>query len=206
MKRFTSGIPLLLLFLFASCSQSSPSGPPVINNLGKANYHLVNQDSSKIDFTQDLKGEYTILGFIYTHCNYMCRLITGNMGKIQRELGDSTNVQFVEITFDPKRDTPSRLRKYMKSYKLDPRNFQILTGDSLTIARVMRQAHIKYFVNRRDTTQAGKPQYFFKHTNRIEILDKKGRVRYEYPGSVVPADKVIQDLKHLQSVNDDQQK
>jgi protein SCO1/2 len=205
MKQLLGGVSVLLLFLLAACSQSHTSGPPVIDDLGKANYHLINQDSAKVNFSQDFKGKYTILAFIYTHCPFMCPLITGNMGKIQRELGDTTNVQFVEITFDPKRDTPARLRKYMASYHLNMRNFQDLTGDSTTIARLMKQAHIKYFVNRRDTTKSGKPQYFFKHTNRIEILDKKGRVRYKYPGSVVPAQKVIQDLKHLQSINDDKQ-
>lgn len=199
MKRLFPAIFVIMCFVFAACSSSNQSGPPVINDLSQADYHLVNQDSAAVTFTQDLKGKYTVLGFIYTHCQYMCRLITANMGKIQQKLGKAPNVQFVEITFDPKRDTPAVLRKYMKSYKLKPDNFQILTGDSLTIAKLLDQAHIKYFVNKRDTTKAGVPQYFFKHTNRIEILDKKGRVRYKYPGSVVPAERVIQDLKKLQS-------
>jgi protein SCO1/2 len=197
-------ITIFAIAVLTGCSHSD-SSPPVVNDLSGADYHLVNQDSASVNFTQDLKGKYTILGFIYTHCMYMCRLITANMYKIQQELGKAPNVQYVEITFDPKRDTPSVLRKYMKSYKLDPDNFQILTGDSTKIARLMRQAKIKYFVSKRDTTPGGQPQYFIKHTNRIEILDKKGRVRYKYPGSVVPAEKVIQDLHHLQSLNGDKQ-
>src|SRR5699024_1134741 len=147
------GTSVILCTFFAACSQSNPPGPPVITNLSQANYHLINQDSASVNFSQDFKGKYTILGFIYTHCQYMCRLITANMGKIQHELGSAPNVQFVEVTFDPKRDTPARLRQYMKSYKLDQSNFQILTGDSSTIATLLRQAHIKYFVNKRDTTK-----------------------------------------------------
>lgn len=201
MKRFLLGISIVTCLFLAGCSQSKPPGPPVINDMSQAKYHLINQDSAAVTFTQDLKGKYTVLGFIYTHCQYMCRLITANMAKIQQKLDQASKVQFVEITFDPERDTPERLRHYMKSYKLDPTNFQILTGDSLTIAKVLDQMHVKYFINRRDTTKAGVPQYFFKHTNRIVILDKKGRVRYKYPGSVVPAQKVIHDLRKLQSIN-----
>lgn len=173
MKKNLIGISILALLLFVSCSQSNVPGPPVLNDLSEANYHLVNQDSAKVNFVQDLKGKYTILGFIYTHCQFMCRLITANMGKMQQLLGKAPNVQFVEITFDPKRDTPARLRHYMKAYKLNPRNFEILTGDSTTIARVMRQAHIKYFVNKRDTTKAGVPQYFSNIPTGLKFSIKK---------------------------------
>ncbi len=188
--------------MITGCSNGG-SGPPVINDLSNASYQLINQDSARVNFAQGLKGKYTILSFVYTHCPYMCRLITANMVSIQRKIGKAPDVQFVEITFDPKRDTPSRLRKYMHRYKVDTRNFNIFTGDSTTIDSVMKAANIKYFVNERDTTEAGKPQYFFKHTNRIEILDKKARVRFEYPGSAVSADTVIQNLNTLRSNQQD---
>jgi|GEM_PF-365564 len=176
---------------------SSQSGPPVINNLSKASYHLVNQDSSKVNFIQDFKGKYTVLGFVYTHCPFVCHLITANMGSIQRKLGSNPNVQFVEITFDPKRDTPSRLRKYMHQYKLNMSDYSMLTGDSTTIAKVMHDCNIKYYINRRDTTKSGKVQYYFKHTNRIDVLDKKGRVRFQYPGSKVSPSLVKKDLSKI---------
>jgi protein SCO1/2 len=195
-------LPLFALIaitvIMTGCSNVG-SSPPVINDLSNASYQLVNQDSTQVNFTKDLKGKYTVLTFVYTHCPYMCRLITANMVSIQRKLGNTPNVQFVEITFDPKRDTPSELRKYMHRYRVDTRNFTMFTGDSTTIDSVMKAADIKYFVNKRDTTKGGKPQYFFKHTNRIEVLDKKARVRFQYPGSAVSADTVIQDLNKLRS-------
>jgi protein SCO1/2 len=189
---------IIIAVIMGGCS-SGGSGPPVINDLSNASYELINQDSARVNFAKDLKGKYTVLSFVYTHCPYMCRLITANMVSIQRKLGKTPDVQFVEVTFDPRRDTPSRLRKYMHRYKVNTRNFMMFTGDSLTIDSVMKAANIKYFVNKRDTTEAGIPQYFFKHTNRIDVLDKKARVRFAYPGSAVSADTVVQDLNKLRS-------
>jgi protein SCO1/2 len=197
MKKILYGTAILFILSVANACSRSNGTPPIINNLSKTSFQLINQDSSKVNFTQSLKGKYTLLAFIYTHCPFMCPLITANMAKIQRKLGNRSNVQFVEITFDPKRDTPAHLKKYMGWYKINPRNFTMLTGDSSTIAAVMKAAHIRYFISKRDTTPTGKPQYFFKHTNRIDVLDRKARVRFRYPGSVVSADTVIKDLNRL---------
>lgn len=185
----TGGVFLLLL---AQCSS-----PKVVHDLSEASFTLVNQDSAAVNFPQDFKGEYVVAAFIYTHCPDVCRITTSNMKRISQKLKDAPKVNFVEITFDPKRDTPAVLRDYMTLYELEEPTFTMLTGDTSEVNALLKKLNIKTAVSYRDTTKSGKVKYYFKHTDRIIVMDKKGRVRYQYPGSLVPPKNVVEDLNKL---------
>jgi len=182
----------LLFALVTACSS-----PEVIHDLSDASFSVINQDSAAVNFPQDFKGDYVIAAFIYTHCPDICRITTANMKNISKQLEDTTNVEFVEITFDPKRDTPSALKKYMQTYKLNPTQFTMLTGEPVVIDSLMSQVGIQAAVSYVDTTQSGDVQYTMNHTDRILIMDPQGRVRFQYPGSMVPPKNVIEDLNKL---------
>ncbi len=182
----------VILLVFTSCDQ-----PPVIHNLSDASFHLVNQDSAAVNFPQDFKGNYVVAAFIYTHCPDICRITTANMSRINSMLNNKTNVHFVEITFDPERDTPSVLKSYMKTYGLDEEMFTMLTGKPAVVDSLLNKLNIKTAISYTDTSKTGKARYYFNHTDRILIIDKKGRVRFQYPGSLVPPENVIEDLNKL---------
>lgn len=192
-----SSLYLITLFtislLFASCQR----GPEVINDLSNTSFEVVNQDSNTVNFPQDYKGKYTIVGFIYTHCPDICPVISAKLSNINKKLEDNSDVQFVEITFDPKRDTPSVLKKYMQQFKHDKPHFTAITGDSATIDTLLSSMDIIAKIAADDDTQNKDGNYLINHTNRILIMDKQGRVRYEYPGSVVNEEHVIDDLNTL---------
>src|SRR5699024_1633091 len=150
-----------------------------------------------VNFPQDFKGDYVIAAFISTHCPDICRITTATMKNISKQLEDTTNVEFVEITSDPKRDTPSVIKKYMQTYKLNTTQFTMLTGEPVVIDSWMSQVGIQAAVSYIDTTQSGDVQYTMNHTDRILIMDPQGRVRFQYPGSMVPPKNVIEDLNKL---------
>ena len=49
--------------------------------------------------------------------------------KVQKEFNNPDDIQFLGITFDPKRDTPEVLKNYKGLFNLDD-NFDFLTADS----------------------------------------------------------------------------
>lgn len=183
---------LLLLLTLGSCDR-----PEVIHDLSDASFELVNQDSSAVNFTQDYKGKILVIGFIYTNCPDICPIISAKLSNISRQLENHEDVHFLEMSFDPKRDTPSVLKEYMRGFKLDPRQFTMLTGDSATVDSALGRMDIAARISYTRTTEDGRELYFMNHTNRILIMDKDGRVRFEYPGSVASEKIVIEDINKL---------
>ena len=82
---------------------------------------LTNQDGTSFRLG-DLKGKALLVTFIYTRCPMptFCPRLSGQFAKIHGDLSktpdDFTKTHLVTISFDPKYDTPSVLRKYGLAY------------------------------------------------------------------------------------------
>lgn len=188
---------LIFFFIFSFLFLSACDSPEVIRDLNDASYELSDQDNATVDFPQDFRGDFLVVGFVYTNCPDVCPLITANMVNIYNELPDNSDVHFVEITFDPERDTPSVLRQYAGNYRLDEDKFTLLTGQPQTVDSLLSKLDIEAEISYTKTTDEGKELYFMNHTNRILIMDKQGRVRMEYPGSAVTPEIIIEDIQLL---------
>lgn len=184
-----------LVTFIADCGNS----PEVIHDLSNANFQLVNQDSSTVNFPSKFEGKYVVAGFIYTHCPDICNITTANLKNIADKMEDTTNVKFLAITFDPKRDTPSVLNSYMQTFNLDENQFSMFTGDSTSVDSVLNALDIDAKISYVETNENGERTYRMNHTDRISVMDPQGRVRFEYPGSRVPPEHVIEDLNKLRN-------
>lgn len=190
---FTAILIVSAIGITTSCNSPSPK---VINDMSDASYQLLTQDSSKVSFPKDFEGTPTIAAYIYTSCQSVCPTITANMKNISEQLPADQKARFVLISFDPMRDTPSRLRDYRKKFELNPQQFTLLTGDSTTVYSLMDEIGINTDIIPADST--GKNMgYMFTHTNQINLYDSQGRIRGEYGGSMVPPKNVIEDLEKL---------
>lgn len=194
MKSINFLIGIFLAVLIAAIT--SCNSPDTIIDLRDQSYTLLNADSAEVNFPDDYEGKTTIISFIYTHCPDVCPVITANMKNIQNELADTSNIRFVEITFDPERDTPSVLAKYKDVYSLN-HQFSLLTGQPPVIDSLMTRLDIVAEKARIDSLQQDSSDYFMQHSNTIYIMDKQGRIRTEYPASLVPPENVIQDLQKI---------
>ncbi len=183
----------IILILVAACN----SGPDVIDDLGDKSFQLLNQDSVLVTFPDDYQGRFVVMGFVYTNCPDICPLITQNLIKIQKDLGYPDDVQFLGVTFDPERDTPSVLSKYKEVFKLD-KNFDFLTGSPEIISELMDSVRVRTQVSMSTTTEDGRELYFLNHSDKIMVLDKKSRLIIEYGGSMpaVP-NLIVEDFKAL---------
>lgn len=181
---------LSLLFLLSACQ----SGPEVVHDLSDQSFEVVDQDSVSVTFPGDFKGDFLVVGFIYTHCPDICPVISAKLGNVNNKISDVPDVHFLEISFDPRRDKPSVLKKYMQDFNLDEQRFTMLTGDSTTVDSLLSSMDIIAELAEGESLDEN---YMMNHTNRILIMDKEGRVRFEYPGSAVPEDHIIEDIEKL---------
>ncbi len=192
-----AGAALLLALLLIGCQE-----PQVIDDLSDTSFHLVNHDSTAVTFPDDFAGDVLVVGYIYTHCPDICPVITANMKQIRQALDAPDDVQFVTVTFDPRRDTPARLKSYRTSYNLDGTSWQFLTGDSTAINRFMDRMNIYHAPappapDVDSLTAIRNNSYLVTHTDQITLIDQQGRVRDLFNGSRTPSDVVVESINTL---------
>jgi protein SCO1/2 len=74
-------------------------------------------------------GRPVLIADFMTLCEDICPLITANTVQLARALqtgGEGRKVALLEITLDPTRDTPARLRAYQKLYGAAPADWTLL--------------------------------------------------------------------------------
>lgn len=169
----------------------------VIDDMNDASFELVNQDSVRVVFPEDFRGQYVVMGFVYTNCPDICPLITQNLIKIQKDLGYPSNVQFLGVSFDPLRDTPEILHRYKEVFKVDE-NVNFLTGEPKMVQSFMDSVRVRTQESMRTTTDSGKEIYFLNHSDKIMVMNPKGEIIIEYGGSIpsIPS-LIVQDLQSL---------
>ena len=193
-KKIFYDIVFLTIVALAGCSQK----PPVIHDLSKADYVLIDQDSSVVHFPKDYRGKTVVIGFIYTHCPDICPMTTNNIRLVENELIKENigDVTYVDISFDPERDTPSVLKEYADVRGINTDNFHFLTGNKDVTKSLLKQCNV-YAMPGDTTVIDGYTTYYFIHTDRISIMDKEGRIRAEYKGSTANREELIKDIKKI---------
>ncbi len=95
-----------------------------------------------------LKGKAVFVTFVYTHCPDVCPLIVSNLATAQRTLAESANhdVRFIAVTVDPRRDTPSVVRRFLAVRGATGR-VDYLLGTSAKLAPVWRAWHVSIRLN-----------------------------------------------------------
>lgn len=189
-------IPLLFLCtLTTGCADKFPENKII----GDQPYSLLNQDSDSVVFPNDFKGKIVVMSFIYTNCPDICPLTTHNMQSIQEQVKKTNikNVQFLELSFDPDRDTPSVLKEYGNIRNIDYSNFEFLTGKKSVVDTLLRHMNVVALQGDTTFTKSGTPVYFFTHTDRITLIDPKGKIRNEFRGSKTNIAEIINDIKTL---------
>lgn len=91
---------------------------------------LFTQANQKVRFYQDLiKDKIVIINFFYAHCEGICPLVTHNLVRVQKLLGDRVgrDIFMNSITLKPAEDTPEVLNEYAEMHGIKP-GWTLLTG------------------------------------------------------------------------------
>lgn len=197
MKKIILSIVFLsFLVILYSCGDSFPYR----DYLGYTKYHLIDQNGEEVVFPHDFEGNVVLMACVFTNCPDICPMTTHNLQLIQKRLTEEEiyGVKVVTISFDPRRDSPEVLKKYLKVREIDEENWSFLTGEKETVDSLIKE--LRFVAVSTDTTftESGKEVYFFAHTDKIMLVDKKNQLRNEYQGSILKDENIIiEDVKRL---------
>ncbi|MGH3151515.1 MAG: SCO family protein [Streptosporangiaceae bacterium] len=137
------------------------------------------------------RGHVVVLADFLTLCQETCPLTTGNLLVMERAVvaaGLGNRVRFAELTVDPGRDTPARLRAY-RTLIGAPANVLLLTGRPAVIERIWHYLGVWYQRVGENSPPGtdwltGRPlSYDVDHEDALLYLDAAGRVRFVIVGS-----------------------
>jgi protein SCO1 len=187
---------LLLLALFIlGCKEKLP----IIEDISNKTFVLIDQNNDSKEYPACSKGNITVVSYIFTNCPDICPLTTNNMRLIQEKVNKEKirGIKFVSISFDPLQDSPTTLRKFAEVRDLDLSNWTFFTGTKPTIDSLMKQIGIIAVIGDSTVFKSGKKIYYYVHTDRIQLMDKDGKIRKNYKGSSINTSEIVKDIKLL---------
>jgi len=193
----------LLLLFFVSISilfyNSCKENLPLDKDLTKKSYALLNQDSLEVSFPDVIKGNITVIGFIFTNCPDICPMTTHNMYLTEKKLREQNigDVKFIALSFDPERDKPSILKKFAEFRGIDFNNWILLTGEKIIIDDLLRRFDVRAIPADTTYSDDGEVSYSIMHTDRIALIDNKGFLKKNYTGSKLNIDELFNDIINL---------
>ena len=151
---------------------------------------LTNAHNELLRLSQ-LRGQYVLLTFGFTHCPDVCPMTLNDFLRIQAQLGqEADHTQFVFVSVDGVRDTPAALRDYFALREIE--NVIALTGSEEEV-RAFGAAFGLAFEISGETMAGG---YLVNHTAGSFLLDRDGRwiMRFQFG---VPPETVAAELRQL---------
>jgi protein SCO1/2 len=130
-------------------------------------------------FTDEaLRGNVTIVSFIFTRCDSICPITTMKMQGIQEKTFDAADsIKLLSISIDPTYDTPPRLAEYAKRYKADAARWRFVTGPLEKIRALVEKTFMQN-MQVEGVSPGGMPS--IAHNGYFALVDKHGHMRKSY--------------------------
>lgn len=131
----------------------------------------------KVLTKKDVEGKVLIANFMFTRCPSICPDMSTQLKRVQEEFKANPDVLILSHTVDPEYDTVQVLDEYAQAYGAKYGKWYMLTGPKPVLYEQAR-AGFKLPVPQGD----GGPDDFV-HSDKLVLLDKKGRIRGFYSGT-----------------------
>jgi protein SCO1/2 len=152
-------------------------GPAITHPSVAPDFTLRDQRGGAVRLSAE-RGKVVMITFLYTHCPDLCPLTAAHIDAALRRLGPRRNgVVALAVTIDPKGDTRSAVRAYVRSHRL-PAEFHYLTGSRTALERIWRLYNVT-------PVRPGGPDP--DHTLYILLLDRSGKTRVLFDALGKPA-------------------
>ena len=155
-------------------------------------FSLTDQNNERLT-SEDLRGQFVIYNFTYTHCPAPCYNMNETIQEVQSRLGeiqlDGVDVTFVTISIDPGRDTPEVLNQYANSLNANTTHWKFAsTPDKKNLKTIIGSGFETYYEDKGDGNFAIDPAFV--------LVDGWGIVRaeYRYSTEVSNADRILRHL------------
>lgn len=157
-------------------------------------FSLTDQNGRRVALT-DFRGKVAIVTFLYTNCTDVCPVLPQVLGRVDRLLTDAEKVKlaYIGISVDPKRDTPQRMKDFMREHGLSQARWSLLGGSVTQLTKVAGDYGV---VVRPD------PRLGFVHNTVFVLIDGEGRLRTEFHGLATPAGEIAKGARALMGPRD----
>ena len=148
-----------------------------IKKYHKINDFVLTNQNGELISQEFYQNKIYIADFFFTTCPDICPIMTENMGYLQSELKNQTDVLLVSFSVTPNVDSVDVLRSYADLKKVDDAKWNLFTGSKKEIYELAR----KSFLVAKNDGDGGK--YDMIHTENFVLVDKESRIRGFYDGT-----------------------
>ena len=168
---------------------------PVIDYV--AEHYLLGPSGRPESLLQLAKGEVAIVSFVYLSCGEACPLSTAMLHRLDGELAKSpdlsSGVVLVTVSFDPRRDTPEKMRALRAA--LAPRGrWRFLTAAN---EQALRPVLADFGQDAVRIVDAANAPDSLRHVLKVFVVDASGAIRQIYSTDFLDPRLVLADLRTL---------
>ena len=169
------------------CRQSVPTSAPTDKSL----YQLESIWTSDVGRAVNLgvlRGRPQVMALFFSHCEFACPILVHDMKRIEAALPLKLRdkVDFLLVSIDTERDTPSELLAYRARQELPLKNWTLLTGKPDDVRELAALLGVNYQKDSRGQ---------FSHSNVITVLNSEGEIVHQLVGLNQPVGEVVKALK-----------
>ena len=156
-----------------------------------APFTLTNQNG-KIVTEHDYNNKIYVADFFFTTCPTICPKMTENMGQLQNEYLEDSQIKFISFSVTPQIDSVQQLKKYAIEKGVNDSKWNLVTGDKKEIYSLARKSYLAV----KDDGDGG--QFDMIHTENFILVDPEKRIRGFYDGTDIEAmNTLITDISIL---------
>ncbi len=137
-----------------------------------------------------LRGTPVLVTFVATRCTDACPIATALFGKVRERLHrEHIAATLLEVTLDPKYDTPFAMARYARAYgAASTPDWRFASGPRPAVEAWMRAFDVSTSPDKQ-----GVPE---EHSSFVYLIDKRGRVTSTLLLSTNLTDEVVRKLTH----------
>lgn len=193
---FSLGLVAVSLYVISSLDTGEKPAPqPDIITMDKSNL-AISSDFTLYDVNggvinkDNFRNKYSLLYFGFTNCPDFC---DETLTKISRVISifdkkELSEIQFLFVSVDPKRDTKEALQKYISNFDS---NIIGISGELKEIEKIT--GDIKAYFSISQPTESDS-NYYVDHSSFIYLLDKKGILVDQFTPHATP-ERIIERIK-----------
>lgn len=141
-----------------------------------------------------VSGKVYVADFFFTRCGSICPKMTDNMNVVAKTFMHNDTVMILSHSVTPELDNVQALKTYAIHKNITNPNWHLLTGDKGQIYNIARRG---YFAD--DAIGYNKDVSQFLHTENFILVDKHGRIRGVYNGTIMfEIENLIRHIKILE--------
>ncbi len=141
-------------------------------------FEFTNQNGQKIT-NKNFKGKIYVADFFFTTCPSICPILAKNMGSLQEIYKEDENILLLSHSVMPWVDSVEKIKEYALEQKAIDGKWHLVTGKREVIYKIARAS---YFAD--EDFNKMKDESEFIHTENFVLVDKKGRIRGVYNGTL----------------------